>query len=269
MPESRDGTGTRIEPVVLPSPGGYFARASASGSGQKRSTRSQGRNPHLHEGRRTLHIASRARCFPAALFWTLAIVWTTQVLTRIDLVTDSGQSALAFLRDRDADPAVDHSDRRALRRGHRRGADAERDEHQFGTGRHQRRRKLALGDDPAGHDLSRWWPASSPLRSHNGVDPYARQRGRQMVAAARGDLLSLVIQEGTFRKIDDGPVRPDRRTAAGRPARRHLRRRFARRKASTSSTTPRPAPSCNATARMSCVMNDGVIHRKRRRATSR
>ena len=25
-----------------------------------------------------------------------------------------------------------------------------------------------------------------------------------MVAAARGDLLSLVIQEGTFRKIDDG-----------------------------------------------------------------
>ena len=34
--------------------------------------------------------------FAAALFWTLAIVWTTQVLARIDLVTDSGQSALTF-----------------------------------------------------------------------------------------------------------------------------------------------------------------------------
>src|SRR5690606_9634653 len=34
--------------------------------------------------------------FGAALAWTVAIVWTTQVLTRIDLVTDNGQSALAF-----------------------------------------------------------------------------------------------------------------------------------------------------------------------------
>ncbi|TIU03928.1 MAG: LptF/LptG family permease, partial [Mesorhizobium sp.] len=34
--------------------------------------------------------------FLAALIWTLAIVWTTQVLARIDLVTDSGQSALTF-----------------------------------------------------------------------------------------------------------------------------------------------------------------------------
>jgi lipopolysaccharide export system permease protein len=29
--------------------------------------------------------------FMAALVWTLAIVWTTQVLAKIDLVTDSGQ----------------------------------------------------------------------------------------------------------------------------------------------------------------------------------
>src|SRR4029078_10635988 len=34
--------------------------------------------------------------FLAALVWTLAIVWTTQVLAKIDLVTDSGQSALTF-----------------------------------------------------------------------------------------------------------------------------------------------------------------------------
>ncbi|TIW72316.1 MAG: LPS export ABC transporter permease LptF, partial [Mesorhizobium sp.] len=30
--------------------------------------------------------------FLAALVWTLAIVWTTQVLAKIDLVTDNGQS---------------------------------------------------------------------------------------------------------------------------------------------------------------------------------
>lgn len=41
--------------------------------------------------RRTLSIAV------IALFWTLAIVWTVQVLGRINVVTDSGQSALTFL----------------------------------------------------------------------------------------------------------------------------------------------------------------------------
>ncbi|RUU63031.1 LptF/LptG family permease, partial [Mesorhizobium sp. M2C.T.Ca.TU.009.01.2.1] len=34
--------------------------------------------------------------FLAALAWTLAIVWTTQVLAKIDLVTDNGQSTLTF-----------------------------------------------------------------------------------------------------------------------------------------------------------------------------
>src|SRR6185312_2107233 len=34
--------------------------------------------------------------FMGALLWTMAIVWTTQVLARINLVTDSGQSALTF-----------------------------------------------------------------------------------------------------------------------------------------------------------------------------
>jgi len=38
----------------------------------------------------------------------------------------------------------------------------------------------------------------------NGLDPYARQKNRQLVAASRADLVSLIIQEGTFRKIDDG-----------------------------------------------------------------
>jgi lipopolysaccharide export system permease protein len=40
--------------------------------------------------RRTLGI------FVATLFWVLAIVWTTQILTRINVVTGNGQSAATF-----------------------------------------------------------------------------------------------------------------------------------------------------------------------------
>jgi lipopolysaccharide export system permease protein len=38
----------------------------------------------------------------------------------------------------------------------------------------------------------------------NGVEPYARQKNRDLVASARADFLSLVIQEGTFRKVENG-----------------------------------------------------------------
>ena len=142
--------------------------------------------------------------FLAALFWTLAIVWTTQVLARIDLVTDSGQSALTFfeiatlilpsiipivvpfalviavaqtlsMMNTDSELVVISA---------------------AGT--------LAHDDHAADRCCSPWRPASSPLRSTMASTPSARERSRQLVAAARADLLSLVIQEGTFRKIDDG-----------------------------------------------------------------
>src|SRR5690606_3775479 len=38
----------------------------------------------------------------------------------------------------------------------------------------------------------------------NFVDPYARQRNRNLIANARADFLTLLIQEGTLRKIGDG-----------------------------------------------------------------
>jgi lipopolysaccharide export system permease protein len=38
----------------------------------------------------------------------------------------------------------------------------------------------------------------------NGIDPYARQRARELVSSARADLLSTVVQEGSFRKVDEG-----------------------------------------------------------------
>jgi lipopolysaccharide export system permease protein len=141
--------------------------------------------------------------FIAALFWTLAIVWTTQVLARIDLVTDNGQSALTFFEiatlilpsiipivvpfalviavaqtlsvmNGDSELVVINA---------------------AGASRTTVIRPVLLLAFAAG---------VFSFAVDNGVDPYARERGRQLVAAARADLLSLVIQEGTFRKVDDG-----------------------------------------------------------------
>jgi lipopolysaccharide export system permease protein len=141
--------------------------------------------------------------FAAALFWTLAIVWTTQVLTRIDFVTTSGQSALAFfelatlilpsvvpvvipfaiciavaqtlsMMNTDSELVVISA---------------------AGSSRMSTIRPilfLALGASILSFAVD------------NGIDPYARQRARELVSSARADLLSTVVQEGSFRKIDEG-----------------------------------------------------------------
>lgn len=141
--------------------------------------------------------------FMAALIWTLVIAWTTQVLPRINLVTDNGQSALTFLKVATlilpsiipivvpfaVAVAVAHT-LSAM------NSDSE----------------LAV-INAAG--ASRWTivrpilllaltAAVFSFVIDNGIDPYARQKNRQLMAESRADLLSLVIQEGTFRKIDDG-----------------------------------------------------------------
>lgn len=138
-----------------------------------------------------------------ALLWTLAISWTTQVLARINLVTDSGQSALTFfeLATLILPSVIPIIVPFALiiavaQTLSTMNTDSE----------------LVVISAAGG---SRWIImrpilALAVLASvfsfaiDNGVDPYARERGRQLVAAARADLLSLVIQEGTFRKVDDG-----------------------------------------------------------------
>jgi lipopolysaccharide export system permease protein len=141
--------------------------------------------------------------FAAALFWTLAIVWTTQVLTRIDFVTTSGQSAMAFfelatlilpsvipvvvpfaiaiavaqtlsMMNTDSELVVISA---------------------AGSSRMTTITPILL--------LALGASAFSFLVD-NGVDPYARQRARELVASARADLLSTVVQEGTFRKFDEG-----------------------------------------------------------------
>ncbi|MER8504387.1 MULTISPECIES: LPS export ABC transporter permease LptF [unclassified Mesorhizobium] len=141
--------------------------------------------------------------FALALVWTLAIVWTTQVLARIDLVTDSGQSALTFFEvaaliiptivpivvpfalvvavaqilsvmNSDSELAVINA---------------------AGASRWTIVRPIMLLALAA---------SVFSFAVDNGVDPYARQKNRELIASSRADLLSLIIQEGTFRKIDDG-----------------------------------------------------------------
>lgn len=141
--------------------------------------------------------------FVAALSWTLLIVWTTQVLTRLDLVTDNGQSALTFFTVASlvlpsiipvvVPFAVVIAVAQTL--------------------------SVMNGDseliviNAAGS--SRWITVRPILllagaasvfsfAVDNGIDPYARERNRELVSVARADLLSQVIQEGTFRKIEDG-----------------------------------------------------------------
>ncbi|TPM39697.1 LPS export ABC transporter permease LptF [Mesorhizobium sp. B2-3-4] len=141
--------------------------------------------------------------FMAALVWTLAIVWTTQVLAKIDLVTDSGQSALTFFEvaslilpsiipivvpfalvvavaqtlsvmNSDSELAVVNAS---------------------GASRWTIVRPIMLLALAA---------SVFSFAVDNGIDPYARQKNRALVAESRADLLSLIIQEGTFRKIEDG-----------------------------------------------------------------
>ncbi|MEP6565504.1 MAG: LPS export ABC transporter permease LptF [Mesorhizobium sp.] len=147
--------------------------------------------------RRTLAV------FLAALIWTLAIVWTTQVLAKIDLVTDSGQSALTFFEvaaliiptivpivlpfalvvavaqtlsvmNSDSELAVINA---------------------AGSSRWTIVRPIMLLALAV---------AVFSFAVDNGVEPYARQKNRELVASSRADLLSLIIQEGTFRKVDEG-----------------------------------------------------------------
>ena len=141
--------------------------------------------------------------FIAALTWTLAIVWTTQVLGRIDLVTDSGQSAFTFFEvaalilptvipivvpfalviavaqtlstmNSDSELVVINA---------------------AGASRMTVIRPILL--------LAAFASVFSFVVD-NFADPMARQRNRELIATSRADLLSLIIQEGTFRKVDNG-----------------------------------------------------------------
>lgn len=141
--------------------------------------------------------------FGAALFWTIAIVWTVQVVGRLNLVTDSGQSAATFLElatmllpsiipivipfalaiaaaqtltvmNQDSEMVVFSA---------------------AGLSRKTVIRPILILAAAASVAI---------FLIDNFIDPYARERLRTIVANSRADLISTVVQEGTFEQVDAG-----------------------------------------------------------------
>lgn len=140
--------------------------------------------------------------FLATLAWVLAIAWTTQVLNRINLVTDSGQSAATFFAvaalvlpsvipivlpfavgiavaqtlttmNTDSELAVISAS---------------------GASRATVIRPIMIVAVGA---------AIASFAINNTLEPYARQKFREILANAHADLISTVIQEGTFKEVED------------------------------------------------------------------
>ena len=147
--------------------------------------------------RRTLAI------FAAALAWVLVIVWTTQVLNRIDLVTGSGQSAATFFAVAAmALPAVIPIIM------------------PFAMGIAVAQALATMNTDSELVIISAAGsPRSTVIRPilliavaasiaafaiNNAVEPAARQKLRQILASANADLITTVLREGTFQELEDG-----------------------------------------------------------------
>jgi lipopolysaccharide export system permease protein len=138
----------------------------------------------------------------AATAASLGIVWTIQALTKINLVTDSGQSTGAFLfLSTLLLPAIvpivlpfavliaTTNSLNGL------NTDSELTViHASGAPRSSVFKPILIVALIA---------AFFTILSGSLIEPYARQRARSLVAEARADLITLVIQEGSFKKIDD------------------------------------------------------------------
>ncbi|TCL70240.1 LPS export ABC transporter permease LptF [Rhizobium sp. BK251] len=141
--------------------------------------------------------------FLVALLPVLAIIWTTQVLARINLVTDSGQSIGSFAKLAtfilpSIIPIVLPF---ALTIGITQTLTAMNNDSELTV------------IDAAGADRGTIIRPIMLLAAvisvfsflvDNIVEPRAKTEARQMIAAAYADLLSSVIEEKTFRKIEDG-----------------------------------------------------------------
>ncbi len=143
--------------------------------------------------------------FAVTLLWVLAIVWTTQVLTRINIVTSSGQSAATFFEIAALVlPAVIPI------------------VIPFAVGIAVAQTLSSMNTDSELIVISASGSSKTTVvrpimiiaalasiasfAIENGIEPYARERLRVLVSEARADLIGSVVQEGTFQTIDDGLV---------------------------------------------------------------
>lgn len=141
--------------------------------------------------------------FLTALLPVLAIIWTTQVLNRINLVTDSGQSIGSFMKLASLilPTLVPTVMPFALVIGITQTLTAMNNDSELAV------------VDAAGAPRSIIYKPLVMLAAglcvfsfvmSNFVEPKLRVAAREMIAAAYADLLSSVIEEKTFRRIDDG-----------------------------------------------------------------
>lgn len=151
-----------------------------------------------------LYIFSRAmKVSASALAVALGIAWTTQALNRINLVTDSGQTAFTFFEIATLllPTVVAVVMPFALIIGVTQALAAMNQDSELavisasGASRSTIVKPILI--------LAVLASAIS-FFVDNGVEPYARQRVRNIIANAHADILSSVIEEGTFRKISDG-----------------------------------------------------------------
>lgn len=143
------------------------------------------------------------RISAGAMAVTLAIAWTTQVLNRINLVTDSGQTASTFLELATlllptVIPVVIPF---AVIMGIAQTLSAMNQDSELAV--------MAAAGTPRTTLLKpvlvlALIASGISFFVDNVVEPMSRQRVREIIATAHADLLSSVIQEGTFRKIDEG-----------------------------------------------------------------
>ncbi|MDR6666793.1 LptF/LptG family permease [Rhizobium sp. 1399] len=141
--------------------------------------------------------------FLVALLPVLAIIWTTQVLQRINLVTDSGQSigsfaALATLILPSIIPIVLPF---ALVIGITQTLTTMNNDSELTVIDAAGARRTILARPIL---LLAVLISVFSLFVDNVVEPRAKTVVRQMIAATYADLLSSVIEEKTFRKIDEG-----------------------------------------------------------------
>ncbi len=143
--------------------------------------------------------------FLMTLLWVLTIVWTTQVLVRINLVTSDGQSAATFFEIAGlvlpsvipivVPFAIGIAVAQTL-------ATMNTDSELIvltaaGSPRSVVVRPIMIAAVVA---------AVAAFGVENFVEPHARERLRNLIADARAELVTTIIQEGTFQQIDDGLV---------------------------------------------------------------
>ena len=141
--------------------------------------------------------------FLATLLPLMAIVWTTQALTSVNLVTDSGQSIFAFMRLATLilPTIIPLILPFALVIGVAQTLTAMNADSELtvlnaaGASRMTIIRPILY----LGVALS-----VLSFTVDNFVEPYSRTAVRKMIATAHADLLSSIVQENTFRKIGDG-----------------------------------------------------------------